>query len=160
GTSTVVDVEQLRTLVEQTRSSIPALEILRGQANDRLCILLGEPPHDLEPDLGPGSDLGQMPMPRTPTEVAVGIPADLLIRRPDVRGAERQIAAQSPQIGVAAADLYPSISIGTTLGQQDIGLGLLKSSGFLGFITPQFSWNLLNYGRLVNNVHLQDAKTQ
>jgi outer membrane protein TolC len=62
---------------------------------------------------------------------------------------------------VAKADLYPSISIGTTLGNQDIGLGpLLKTSGFIGFITPQFSWNLLNYGRLVNNVHLQDARTQ
>jgi NodT family efflux transporter outer membrane factor (OMF) lipoprotein len=161
GTATTLDVEQLRTLMEQTRSTIPALEIVRGQANDQLSILLGEPPHDLEPALGAGPELGSLPMPKTPASVAAGIPADLLIRRPDVRGAERQVAAQSPQIGVAKADLYPSISIGTTLGNQDIGLGpLLKTSGFIGFITPQFSWNLLNYGRLVNNVHLQDARTQ
>jgi NodT family efflux transporter outer membrane factor (OMF) lipoprotein len=160
GTATALDVDQLRTLAEQTRSTIPALEITRGQANDRLCILVGEPPHDLELDLGPGPDLGSPPMPRTPISVAAGIPADLLIRRPDVRSAERQIAAQSPQIGVATADLYPSISIGTILGQQDIGLGILKSSGGLTFITPQFQWNILNYGRLVNNVHLQDARTQ
>jgi outer membrane protein TolC len=61
---------------------------------------------------------------------------------------------------VAKADLYPSISIGTTLGQQDIGLRFLKSSGGLTFIVPQVQWNILNYGRIVNNVHLQDAKTQ
>jgi NodT family efflux transporter outer membrane factor (OMF) lipoprotein len=161
GTATTLDVEQLRTLMEQTRSSIPALEIVRGQANDTLSILLGEPPHDLEPELGPGPDLGSLPMPQTPVSVAAGIPADLLRRRPDVRSAERQIAAQSAQIGVAKAFLYPSISIGTILGQQDIGLGsILKTSGGLAFFTPQFSWPILNYGRLVNNVRLQDARTQ
>jgi outer membrane protein TolC len=163
GTANVIDVEQLRTLMEQTRSSIPSLEITRGQANDRLCILLGEPPHDLEPDLGPGPDLGSLPMPMTPASVAAGVPADLLRRRPDVRSAERQVAAQSAQIGVAKANLYPHISIGTTLGQQDISIFVpqLKAiSGGLAFITPQFSWNLLNYGRLVNNVHVQDARTQ
>jgi NodT family efflux transporter outer membrane factor (OMF) lipoprotein len=161
GTANRLDVEQLRTLMEQTRSSIPALEIVRGQANDLICILVGEPPHDVEPDLGPGAEIGSLPMPTTPMSVAAGIPAHLLRRRPDVRSAERQIAAQSAQIGVAKADLYPSISIGTTLGQQDIGFGpILKSSGGLTFITPQFSWNILNYGRLVNNVRLQDAKTQ
>jgi NodT family efflux transporter outer membrane factor (OMF) lipoprotein len=160
GTATALDLEQLRTLMEQTRSSIPALEIIRGQANDRLCVVLGEPPHDLGPELGPGPDMGHLPMPTIPAAVAAGIPADLLIRRPDVRGAERQIAAQSAQIGVATADLLPSISIGTILGQQDIGLAIMKSSGGLAFVTPQFSWNVLNYGRLVNNVHLQDARTQ
>ena len=112
GTATTLDVEQLRTLLEQTRSTIPALQIALGQANDRLCILLGEPPHDLEPELGPGPELGGLPMPTTPASVAAGIPADLLRRRPDVRSAERQVAAQSAQIGVAEADLYPSISIG------------------------------------------------
>jgi outer membrane protein TolC len=147
-------------LVEQTRSTIPALEIARGQYNDVLCILLGEPPHDLEPLLGPGPELGGLPMPTMPASVAAGIPAELLIRRPDVRAAERQVAAQSPQIGVAKADLFPAISIGTILGQQDISIALAKTSGFLGFFTPQFQWNILNYGRLVNNVRFQDARTQ
>ncbi|MBV8076650.1 MAG: efflux transporter outer membrane subunit [Planctomycetaceae bacterium] len=161
GTATSLDVEQLRTLVEQTRSTIPSLEIARGQANDSLSILLGEPPHDLEPELGPGAELGSLPMPTTPASVAAGLPADLLRRRPDVRSAERLVAGQSAQIGVAEADLYPSISIGTVLGQQDIGIGsILKTSGGLTFIVPQFSWPILNYGRIVNNVHLQDARTQ
>ena len=130
GTANSLDVEQLRTLMEQTRASIPAQEITRGQANDLLCILLGEPPHDLEPELGPGPDLGRLPMPTTPTSVAAGVPADLLRRRPDVRSAERQIAAQSAQIGVAKANLYPSFSVGTILGQQNIFLGpIIGASG-------------------------------
>jgi NodT family efflux transporter outer membrane factor (OMF) lipoprotein len=161
GTATALDVDQLRTLLEQTRSSIPALEILRGQANDLLCILLGEPPHDLEPELGPAAGPDLAPLPTIPVAAAAGIPAELLARRPDVRGAERQIAAQSAQIGVAKADFLPSVSVGTVLGQSSIGLqSLLKSSGGIAFIIPQFSWNIANYGRILNNVRYQDARTQ
>ena len=154
-------MEQLRTLLEQTRSTIPALQIAQGQANDRLCILLGVPPHDLEPELGPGPALDNDPVPNTPTWVAAGIPADLLRRRPDVRSAERQVAAQSAQIGVAEADLYPTIFINGTLGWEAPDLSkLFESKSFFGSITPNFRWNILNYGRIVNNVHLQQAKTQ
>jgi len=161
GTATELDLRQLRQLMRQTRSSILALRITLGLANDRLCILLGEPPHDLERELGAGPDLGSLPMPMTPQSVAAGIPADLLRRRPDVRGAERQVAAQSPQIGVAQANLYPSIGVSTILGDLDLNFSPLPTSnGFLGFVQPEFSWNLLNYGRLANNVHLQEAKTQ
>jgi outer membrane protein TolC len=91
----------------------------------------------------------------------VGIPAELLRRRPDVRSAERQVAAQSAQIGVAASDLYPHLSIGTMLGHTDLSLAsMMKTSGFLAFVTPGFSWNILNYGRLINNVRVQDAHMQ
>ena len=89
GTTNKLDVEQARTVLEQTRSTIPGQQILLGQANDTLCILLGLPPRDLEPDLGPGPPLGSSPIPNTPAWVAAGIPADLLRRRPDVRAAER-----------------------------------------------------------------------
>src|SRR5262249_53915576 len=156
-----LDVEQLRTLMEQTRSSIPALQITLGQANDRLCTLLGEPPHDLEPELGPGTALGSLPVPTVPASAAAGIPADLLRRRPDVRSAERQVAAQSAQIGVAEADLYPTIFINGTLGYEAADLSkLFESRSFFGTITPNFRWNILNYGRIANNVHLQQARTQ
>jgi NodT family efflux transporter outer membrane factor (OMF) lipoprotein len=161
GTATKIDVEQLRTLLEQTRSTIPFLQIALGQANDTLCILLGVPPRDLEPDLGPGPELGSEPMPHTPRSVAAGIPADLLRRRPDIRSAERQVAAQSAQIGVAEADLYPTIFINGTLGWEAPDISqLFKSSSFFGTITPQFKWNILNYGRIMNNMHLQEARTQ
>jgi NodT family efflux transporter outer membrane factor (OMF) lipoprotein len=161
GTATRLDVDQARTVLEQTRSSVPALQVVLGQANDTLCTLLGIPPRDLDADLGPGPDLGSNPMPNTPGWVAAGIPADLLRRRPDVRSAERQIAAQSAQIGVAEAELYPTFFINGTLGVEAADLNkLFESKSFIGTIAPNFKWNILNYGRIVNNVHLQEARTQ
>ncbi len=166
GTSTRLDVEQLLTLLEQTRSTIPFLQIAQGQANDTLCILLGIPPRDLEPELGPGLELDTVDfkaelVPTIPTWVAVGIPADLLRQRPDVRSAERQVAAQSAQIGVAEADLYPAIFINGTIGYDAQNISqMFESRSFMGTITPNFKWNILNYGRITNNVRLQQAKTQ
>ena len=154
-------MKQAKTVLEATRASIPALQIMLGQANDQLCILLGYPPRDLEPELGPGPELGSDPMPNTPTWVAVGIPADLLRRRPDVRSAERQVAAQSAQVGVAEADLYPAVAINGTLGYESADLSqLFQSASFMGSVTPAFRWNILNYGRILNNVRLQQARTQ
>jgi NodT family efflux transporter outer membrane factor (OMF) lipoprotein len=161
GTATRLDVEQAKTVLNQTISTIPALQITLGQANDVLCVLLGVPPHDLEPELGPGPDLGSNPVPNTPSWVAAGIPADLLRRRPDLRSAERQVAAQSAQIGVAEADLYPTIAINGTLGIEAQSLTkLFESSSFVGTIMPTLRWNILNYGRILNNVRLQEVRVQ
>ena len=166
GTATRIDVEQLRTLLQQTRSTIPALKIAQGQANDILCILLGMPPRDLEPELGPGPEIkaeafNASPVPNMPTWAAVGIPADLLRRRPDIRSAERLVAAQSAQIGIAESDLYPAIFINGTIGYEAPNLSqLFESQSFAGTLAPAFRWNIFNYGRIVNNVRLQQAKTQ
>jgi outer membrane protein TolC len=158
---TELDVDQAKTVLEQTRSTIPALEIALGQANDTLCTLLGIPPRDLESELGPGPALNAEPLPNIPSWVAVGIPADLLRRRPDIRSAERQVAAQSAQIGVAEADLYPALFINGTIGYEAQTLSkLFESRSFFGTITPTFRWNILNYGRIANNVRLQEARTQ
>jgi NodT family efflux transporter outer membrane factor (OMF) lipoprotein len=158
---TQLDVEQARTVLAQTRASIPALEITLGQANDTLCILLGIPPRDLGPELGSGPEPEAGPVPGTPTWVAAGIPADLLRRRPDIRSAERQVVAQNAQIGVAEADLYPAFFINGTLGWESSDLSrLFESRSFMGTITPNFKWNILNYGRIANNVRLQQARTQ
>jgi NodT family efflux transporter outer membrane factor (OMF) lipoprotein len=161
GTTNRLDVEQARTVLEQTRSTIPALEITLGQANDTLCTLLGVPPHDLGPELGLGPPLGQNAMPNTPSWVAAGIPADLLRRRPDVRSAERSVAAQSALIGVAEAALYPTLAINGLIGwdAQDFSK-LFETKSFVGAVFPSFNWNILNYGRIKNNVHLQEARTQ
>ena len=161
GTTTKLDVEQARTVLEQTRSTIPSLQIALGQANDTICTLIGMPPRDLEPDLGPGPALGSNPMPTTPAWVATGIPADLLRRRPDVRSAERQVAAQCAQIGVAEAALYPTIAINGLIGWDAADFTkLFETKSFIGAVFPSFSWNILNYGRIKNNVRLQEAKTQ
>ena len=153
GTTSRLDVEQARTVLEQTRSTIPSLQITLGQANDTLCTLLGVPPRDLEPDLGTGPELGSNPMPTTPAWVATGIPADLLRRRPDVRSAERQVAAQSAQIGVAEAALYPTFAINGLLGWDATDFSkFFETKSFVGAVFPSFSWNILNYGRIKNNV--------
>lgn len=158
---TKLDVNQARTVLEQTRATIPALEITLGQANDTLCTLLGVPPYDLERELGSGPELGESPVPNTPRWVAAGIPADLLRRRPDVRSAERQAAAQSAQIGVAEADFLPTLAIGGIIGYDAIhAFGLPASSGFLGLVNPNFTWKILQYGRILNNVRYQKARLQ
>jgi hypothetical protein len=97
----------------------------------------------------------------TPKDVAVGIPADLLRRRPDVRAAERRLAAQCAEIGIADSEFYPHISIDGTLGWRAQDLNhLFESRALNGNIGPSFTWNLLNYGRLLNDVRLQDARFQ
>jgi outer membrane protein TolC len=105
--------------------------------------------------------IGNVYIPTAPTSVAVGIPADLLRRRPDVRRAERQAAAQGEQIGIAEAALYPAFSINGTLALSAAKFShLFSSQAFNGSVGPTFTWELLNYGRLVNNIRFQDATFQ
>jgi NodT family efflux transporter outer membrane factor (OMF) lipoprotein len=151
--ATQVDVGQTTSILEQTASQIPELEINLRVAENRLCVLLGVPPVDLQKMLGEG------PIPTAKAEVVVGIPADLLRRRPDVRRAERLAAAQAQLIGIAEADLYPAFTINGTLGWQATRFSdLFSSRAFNGNIGPSFQWNILNYGRIINNVRFQDAR--
>ncbi len=155
GTVTGVDLHQAESVLKQTESQIPELEIALRQTQNQICTLLGIPPEDLRARLGKAS------IPTAPKEVAVGIPADLLRRRPDIRRAERQAAAQSAQIGVAQADFYPAIAINGTIGYSAQQFkDLWGPAAFAGTIGPSFQWNVLNYGRILNNVRLQDAKFQ
>jgi NodT family efflux transporter outer membrane factor (OMF) lipoprotein len=148
-------VVQAKSLLDQNESLIPFFEIQLRQANNRLCVLLGIPPIEL------AAKLGEAAIPAAPAEVVVGIPADLVRRRPDVRSAERQIAAQNAQIGVAEADLYPALFINGNIGlaAKDFAR-LFDAKSLTGQIGPAFQWNILNYGRILNNVRLQDFKTQ
>jgi NodT family efflux transporter outer membrane factor (OMF) lipoprotein len=139
----------------QAQALVAQLEISQRQSANRLCILLGMTPRDLQ------SELGRAPIPIAPAEVAVGIPADLLRRRPDVRRAERDAAAQSAVIGIAESDFYPHISLVGTLGwsSQDLNSLFVKDS-FRGTAGPSFRWDILNYCRLRNNVRYQEALFQ
>lgn len=155
GLATELDVRQARTSLAQTESTVPVLQTGKRQANNRLCILLGMPVGDLAGEFAPAR------IPAAPAEVAVGIPADLLRRRADVRRAERQVASQSAQLGVAEADLYPSLSLNGFLGYAaDDFETLFRSSSFTGLIIPTFRWNILNYGRIANNIRAQDARLE
>jgi NodT family efflux transporter outer membrane factor (OMF) lipoprotein len=161
GATSERDVQQALTQLNSTEATIPEIETGLRKAKHALCILLGMPPRLLEDMLA-----GEVGIPRPPLQVAVGIPADLLRRRPDIRNAEYQAAAQSALIGVAKADLYPSFSLGGSFGflATDVGrfeLGdLLDWSSRTGFIGPSFQWNIFNYGRIRNNVRAQDARLQ
>jgi outer membrane protein TolC len=86
-------------------------------------------------------------------------PASLLMRRPDIRTAAWGVAAQSAQIGVARADLYPSISLFGTIGWSGNSLDATTDTLSTG-VGPGFTWNLFNYGRIENNVRVQDARLQ
>src|SRR3954454_19892899 len=157
GATTERDEQQAKQALEQTESLIPLLEIGKRQAANRLCTLLGMPVTNLEQMLGPGAGV-----PTTPAEVIVGVPCDLLRRRPDVRRAERQVAAQSARIGVAASDLYPHFSLLGTIGlSAEHFPDLFDTPGsMVGNISPGVRWDILNYGRLINNVRVQDARFQ
>ncbi len=150
-----VDLNQAKSTLYQTQSQVPQKEILIRQATNRLCVLLGMPPEDLE------KRLAKLPIPDAPKEVLAGIPADLLRRRPDIRRAERQAASQSAQIGVATSQLYPHIAINGTFGWQAPHLNqLFTPLAFQGSYGPSFEWDVLNYGRLMNNIRLEKAKFQ
>jgi outer membrane protein TolC len=113
------------------------------------------PPHDMSEWLGKSGKI-----PSAAPQLALGIPADLLRRRPDVRRFERQAASQSALIGVAKADLYPRFSIDGSIGVQAEGFGdLFHTPGSItSFAGPSFHWDILNYGRIENNVHVQEAR--
>ncbi|HEV2970377.1 MAG TPA: efflux transporter outer membrane subunit [Pirellulales bacterium] len=150
-----LDIDQARSTLLATEAAIPELEISLRQSITQLCILLGIPPEDLRARLGPG------PIPTAPAEVVVGIPADLLRRRPDVRAAERQLAAQCALIGVAESAFYPAISINGSYGWSASNLShLFEPNAITGSVGPSFQWNVLNYGRILNGVRFQDAKFQ
>jgi NodT family efflux transporter outer membrane factor (OMF) lipoprotein len=155
GQATELDVNQAQANLSATETLIPQLEIALRQVNDQLCILLGIPAVELQ------AKLGTAPIPTAPTSVAVGIPADLLRRRPDVRRAEREAAAQCAMIGVADAEFYPQISVNATWGWSAQELKDLFAHGSIrGTIGPEFRWEILNYGRILHNVRFQDAHFQ
>ncbi len=162
GGTSELDVFQATNVLEQTRAAIPQLTIQLQQGENALCVLLGVPPKSLGMLLS--RSLGRIPSP--PRTVVVGIPADLLRRRPDVRAAELAALAQSAQIGVAETQLYPAISItGTFGGSASTANGhtladVVNWKGVAYAAGPSFQWNLLNYGQITNNVRLQDARLQ
>jgi len=161
GTASELDVQQAKTALYNTEASIPPLEAQLRQAKDALSALLGLPPSHLADELAGSTDI-----PVSPTEVIVGIPADLLRRRPDIRSAELQAAAQCAQIGVAKADLYPAFSLTGNFGVLSTDVGKVALSDMFKWSSrniqagPTVQWNILNYGQITNNVRVQDARFQ
>ncbi len=161
GEDSQLDVQQALTLLLGTRASVPALEQSLRQARNALTVLLGHPPGILDEMLD-----REGPIPALPVSIAIGVPADLLRQRPDVRRVESLAVAQNAQVGGAKAGLYPSFSLGGSLGaesggHQGGGLEDLFSSDALSFSTGAgFVWPFFNYGRIKNSVRVEDARLQ
>jgi NodT family efflux transporter outer membrane factor (OMF) lipoprotein len=140
GRATAMETNQAGALLEQTRAEIPTLETLQQMALYRLAVLTGRPPAEFPRDVASCAS----PL-RLHTPIPVGDGAALLARRPDVRAAERRLAAATARIGVATADLYPSISIGGSIGTSATSLGDIASgSAFRYSLGPLISWSFPN----------------
>ena len=152
GLTTVLDVEQANTNYEQTRSQIPLLESSLVQNMNRLAVLTGQTPGALEAALQ-----DRKPIPVAPVDIVAGVPADVLRRRPDIRSAERQLAAQTAQVGVATAALYPSLSLSGSISWQS----LTASDVLDGFRNERsgitLSLPIFNGGQLRQNIKVQNA---
>jgi NodT family efflux transporter outer membrane factor (OMF) lipoprotein len=161
GTTSERDVEQAKTILANTQATIPTLETQLRQTKNALSVLLGLPPQDLA-----NLFKGKAVIPAPPPQVAVGIPADLIRRRPDIRAAELRAAAQCDQIGVSKAQLFPAFSLTGTFGPQATDVGRASLSDLFnwrnraGSMGPTVQWNILNYGQITNNVRFQDARFQ
>jgi NodT family efflux transporter outer membrane factor (OMF) lipoprotein len=152
GLTTVLDVEQANTNYEQTRAQIPLLESSLVQNMNRLAVLTGQTPGALEASLQ-----DRKPIPVAPIDIVAGVPADVLRRRPDIRSAERQLAAQTAEVGVATAALYPSLSLTGSISWQS-----LTASDLLdGFRNDRsglsLSLPLFNGGALRQRIKVQNA---
>jgi NodT family efflux transporter outer membrane factor (OMF) lipoprotein len=155
GVTTDLDVQEATALLNDTKSLVPSLEAELAQAKNALAVLLAQPPSSMDARVGNGS------IPVSRMAVGVGIPAELLRRRPDIRAAEMEAAAQSAQIGVAINALYPQFGLSGDIGwQASDAADLFEAGSVTGSITPGVGWNVLNYGRLKNNVRAQDAAFQ
>jgi NodT family efflux transporter outer membrane factor (OMF) lipoprotein len=164
GSSTQRDVEQAKTILASTQASIPALRAKVRQYKNALSLLLGTPPDRFDHVVGFAKGDGHIPAP--PVQVVVGIPQDLLRRRPDIRQAELLAISESAKIGVAKANLYPAFSLSGSfgfVGSNTTGTSLSDmfswGNQFYRF-GPAVQWNLFNYGQITNQVRGQDAVFQ
>ncbi len=149
-------VQEALRILESSRSQIPAIEANLAAAKHRIAVLLGEPPGPFAHTL-----VAVKPIPDLPASVAVGIPAETLRHRPDIRRAERAVAAQTARIGVATADLYPKFELIGTIGIESIDSGdLLDWSRRVWRIGPRASWNIFSAGAIRQNIEVQNARQE
>jgi NodT family efflux transporter outer membrane factor (OMF) lipoprotein len=154
GLTSALDVAQAESNLANTEARIPPLERQLNAALNRIAVLLGENPGSVHDELLPQTDL-----PRPPAEVVVGIPADVVRQRPDIRRAERDLAAQTARIGVATADLYPRFSITGFLGYDAQSTGdLVESDSVTWNVGLPFFGHLFDRGRTRGRIQIEEAR--
>lgn len=153
GLTSSLDVEQARTSVEQTRAQLPALETSLAQSRNRLSVLTGVAPGTLDERLAAAA-----PVPPIPASLAIGIPADTLRQRPDLRAAERRLAAETARVGEAEAARYPALALTGSIGMESLTFAGLGDSGALvARAAAQLAATIFDAGRLRARVQIQDA---
>jgi NodT family efflux transporter outer membrane factor (OMF) lipoprotein len=157
GLAPDLDVQQAELNLAKTESTLPTLQMLLVQTINRLGVLLGEHPGALHDEL---EKLASIPKPLE--QITVGLPVELLRQRPDIRQAERELAAQTALIGVAKADLYPSFSLFGTfeIGANDFSDAVSYSKSRMHSFGPSFRWNIFDGGRVRNQIRVEDARTE
>lgn len=156
GKGNKLDVSQARGSLESVESDLPLLEASYRTVLNRLSVLTGNPPGYVDDVMATPA-----PIPEAPSEIMVGIPAELLRRRPDIRAAEKALVAQNALIGAAVGDLYPIFSLNGNFGLDAAQFNeLWKSDNITAGITPAFRWNIFNFGRYRSNVRLQEYMFQ
>ena len=156
GLTTELDTQQSLALLRDTQSMIPRLTTAIRRTKNILSLLIGRPPSELTDLIAEAAAI-----PVTPESIAIGVPSDLLRRRPDVRRAEMLAASQSALIGATKADLYPAFRLAGSVGYAaESGGDLFESDSLASIGTFGFMWKFLNYGRLQNKVRAQDARFQ
>ena len=153
GLATALDVAQAERVLASSEAAVPPLRIALNSNINTIGVLMGQAPGHLYEEL---SQVKSIPSP--PSSVAVGVPADLIRQRPDIRRAERQLAAQTARIGVATADLYPSLTLNGSIG---IGFSDMVTGGSTGFsFGPSLRWNIFNREKTRNQIKVEDARTE
>ena len=153
GLTTELAVQQAKYNLESTRSQIPTLRTGLEAAMNRIAVLLGQQPGALHKILEE-----PRPIPAARMEVAVGVPANTLRHRPDVRRAERQLAAQTARVGVATADLYPKLTLLGSIGVESLSVSDLFVPGSRTYsLGPSVSWPIFNAGAIRSNIEAQSA---
>jgi multidrug efflux system outer membrane protein len=156
GLAPELDVRQAQLNLATTEATVPTLRSALAQTINSLAVLLGEYPAALQEELAP---LGPIPPP--PEEVTVSLPADVLRQRPDIRSAERQLAAQTAQIGVAIAQLFPQFTFSGSFAFDSFSFDnwIEKQARTFSF-GPAFQWSIFDAGRIRSNIEFQDALTE
>ncbi len=154
GRGTALDTARAQALIETTLATVPPLEAAVDRARHRIEVLVGRQPGQLAERLGKVA-----PMPALPATLALDDPASLLRRRPDLRVAERQLAVTSALIGVATADLFPTITLNGSIGVQALELNALGDSGndYRRF-GPSLSWAFLDIARVRQRIKAAGAR--
>jgi NodT family efflux transporter outer membrane factor (OMF) lipoprotein len=145
-------VAQARYNLESSRAKVSDLVVGLEAAMNRLAVLIGRPAGALHAELST-----IQPIPLADLSLAVGVPADAIRQRPDIRRAERELASQTARIGEAAADLYPKFALSGSIGLESRSTGDLFSSGSqVWSFGPSFSWPIFKAGAIRANIHVQE----